>query len=265
MSTPYSFDNAWIQTRQRLNALEMRFDPGTIRHLQARGVSEGWRCLEVGAGAGSIATWLSRQVGPGGHVLATDMDTRLIEDLRGPNLEVRRHDAVIDELPVGEFDLVHARALLAHLPDRDRVLSKMVAALRPGGWLVCEELDGMTITLVAPEDPGAVELYGKVEAAIAAVMTAQGHAYDYGRRLPARLASAGLVEIDAEGRLLLRRAGAGAVVARLTAEQLKDELLEAGALSGVECAAYFELLENPAFLAQPATMLAAWGRRPPLE
>jgi hypothetical protein len=40
---------------RRLRLQANIWDPATIRHLEAIGVSEGWRCLEVGAGTGSIA------------------------------------------------------------------------------------------------------------------------------------------------------------------------------------------------------------------
>jgi 2-polyprenyl-3-methyl-5-hydroxy-6-metoxy-1,4-benzoquinol methylase len=50
-------------------AIQARFlDPVTIRHLETIGVAEGWRCLDVGAGAGSIAQWLATRVGSSGHV-----------------------------------------------------------------------------------------------------------------------------------------------------------------------------------------------------
>jgi hypothetical protein len=72
--TEYMLQNA--EPRQRLGALEARLDPGTIQLLDALGNLEEWRCLEVGAGAGSIASWLAHRVGPRGHVLATDLDLR---------------------------------------------------------------------------------------------------------------------------------------------------------------------------------------------
>ena len=43
--------------------------------------------------------------------------------------EVRRHDIVADPVP-GTFDLVHARLVLVHVPDRGRALATMAAALR---------------------------------------------------------------------------------------------------------------------------------------
>ncbi len=107
--TSYTFDNAWQQARQRLTGLEAWLDPGTIRHLEMLQVGAGWRCLEVGAGGGSIASWLGARVGASGHVVATDIDPRFIDVLDAPNVEVRRHDIVTDDLETGAFDLVHAR------------------------------------------------------------------------------------------------------------------------------------------------------------
>jgi 2-polyprenyl-3-methyl-5-hydroxy-6-metoxy-1,4-benzoquinol methylase len=53
--------------RERLGLLERLADPITLRRLQSLGVGVGWRCLEVGAGHGSIVRWLARQVGPQGR------------------------------------------------------------------------------------------------------------------------------------------------------------------------------------------------------
>jgi ubiquinone/menaquinone biosynthesis C-methylase UbiE len=77
----YAFDNALAVQRERLDTLQELFDPGTIRQLEARGVAPGWRCLEVGAGGGSIAEWLCDRVGPDGSVVATDLDTRWVAKL----------------------------------------------------------------------------------------------------------------------------------------------------------------------------------------
>src|SRR5687768_10129658 len=105
----YVFDNAAEQqARERFAALPRLYDPGTIRHLAALGVGAGWRCLEVGAGGGSIARWLAQRVGSTGYVVATDLDTRFLEPLArevGPPLAVQRHDVTADPLPEASFDL----------------------------------------------------------------------------------------------------------------------------------------------------------------
>jgi hypothetical protein len=51
------------------------------------------------------------------------------------NLEVQRHNILTDPLEEGTFDLVHERALLVHVPGRQRALKRMVAGSgRVAGW-----------------------------------------------------------------------------------------------------------------------------------
>ena len=89
--TSYIFDNAAErETAERFSSLETLHDPDTIRHLLGTGVGQGWRCLEIGGGNGSIARWLADCVGPEGHVLATDIDPRFLTSSGRANLEVRR-------------------------------------------------------------------------------------------------------------------------------------------------------------------------------
>jgi len=86
----YVFDNAvTAETEQRFAGLEAALDPSTFRYLSGIGVTSGWVCWEVGAGSGSIATWLAERVGPTGRVLATDIDPRFIPVSRLAHLEVR--------------------------------------------------------------------------------------------------------------------------------------------------------------------------------
>jgi tRNA A58 N-methylase Trm61 len=65
----------------------------------------GWRCLEVGGGAGSITRWLSEATGTTGRVVATDIDTRFPGDVSADNVEIRRHDVTSDPLEEDAFDL----------------------------------------------------------------------------------------------------------------------------------------------------------------
>jgi SAM-dependent methyltransferase len=132
-------DGAEEFERARLALLEEVHDPYTGRQFDAIGVSEGWRCLDVGAGAGSATRLLAARVGDTGSVVSLDLDVRLLEGLASDRVQVRRHDAVSDPLPQAAFDLVHARNLLMHLPARLDVLGRLLAAVRPGRWLaVCE-------------------------------------------------------------------------------------------------------------------------------
>ena len=129
---------------ERLDLLEQIYDP--ISRLRRGLVQPGWRCLEVGAGRGSMAAWLAEQVGATGHVVATDVDTRYLSRLEFPNLEVIEHDVLedsIDALRPGSFDLVCSRLMLFHLKERqEQAIRQMAECLRPGGWLLDEDAIG---------------------------------------------------------------------------------------------------------------------------
>src|SRR5690242_21773787 len=75
-------------TRRRIG--EAACDPLTIRYLQRLGGGNGGRCLEVGAGAGSMVRWLSDRVGESSSTVAADVDTRFLDCLSGGTIEVRR-------------------------------------------------------------------------------------------------------------------------------------------------------------------------------
>jgi tRNA A58 N-methylase Trm61 len=67
------------------------------------GVAADARCLEVGAGAGSVARWLAEHC-HAGHVVATDIDTTHLRDA-APGIDVRTHDVVNDESPMSRSTL----------------------------------------------------------------------------------------------------------------------------------------------------------------
>src|ERR1700750_826319 len=113
----YAYDPAWEQERERLAGIETLWDRGT-QEVLSRYLRPGARVLEAGAGGGSVVSWLASQVGSAGHVLAIDLDTRFVQPLASDVLEVRQADLVTDDLPVGEYDVVHSRMVLEHIPER---------------------------------------------------------------------------------------------------------------------------------------------------
>jgi ubiquinone/menaquinone biosynthesis C-methylase UbiE len=184
----YIFDNAAPEVEARFGALEALFDPVTIRQLEPF-VTTGSSCLEVGAGSGSIALWMSDRVGPRGHVLATDINPRFIEGRAAPNLEVLRHDIVADALAENAFDVAHTRLVLLHLPERVRAIGKIVRSLKPGGWVVFQEFESMTLR-AKPETFRGEHLL-KTQLALQEVMTARGANLQFGRELPSALKDCG--------------------------------------------------------------------------
>lgn len=259
--TRYVFDNAHGETRERFPALSDLYDDETIRCLQALGIAPGWHCLEVAAGGGSIARWLAGQVGTGGRVLATDLDTRFLESLTDPALDVCRHDLVRDPLPDSTFDLVHARLILVHLPERERGLANMAGALKAGGWLVCEEFDSLSMPADSVFHPDECAL--KAQAAMQRVMASRGANTRYGRDLAARMRALGLVDIRAQGRMTMWQGGsAGARLFRANFEQLREELLQVGLLTQAELDDDLASLDDPRTLFPSPVMWTVCGRRP---
>lgn len=263
----YLFDNAAAQTAQRFDSLETIYDPATVRHLQALGVGEGWRCLEVGAGGGSIADWLTRRVGAVGHVLVTDIDLRYLAPLEAqnlPNVTVQRHDVERDPLPTDIYDLIHSRLVLNLLATADEVLRKLVAALRPGGWLLIEVFDHRFADRTFPTgDPVAASLFQKVAEAQAQLLALRGAPPEWGRGLYQRMGAAGLIDVGMEGQMAVWRGGsAGARLLQANYEQVRNEALERGLITAGEMERVLALLEDPSFAISSMMMFSAWGQRP---
>ena len=134
----YLLDNRQAEAAERFDALGELFNASTFRHMESVGMSPGWRVWEVGAGGSSVPGWIAEQTH--GYVLATDIDTSWLDrDHRG--FEVKKHDVGTDPAPEDGFDLVHARLVLVHVPERLNALTTMINALKPGGRLLLEEAD----------------------------------------------------------------------------------------------------------------------------
>jgi SAM-dependent methyltransferase len=166
--TSYALANASPHGNPHLNGLSGMFDPFTAARINESSTLAGARCLELGAGNGSVAIWLAEQVGPDGHVTATDLDVRRIPD--HDRVSVVSHDLLKDPVPDGPFDLIHARLLLGHLPNRDALLEELTARLAPGGTILIEDFNTTgagrtTAVLHAPsQPPGVADLWNEYEA-----------------------------------------------------------------------------------------------------
>lgn len=243
--------------RDRLALLEEVCDPHTSRQLDAIGVGEGWRCLDVGAGGGSATRLLAQRVGDTGSVLALDLDTSLLEPLAGDQVEVRRHDLLADPLPAEAFDLVHARNLLMHLPSRVDALRRLLAAVRPGGWLAVHEPDFNSVA-VSPANAA----WRRTRSAFCDAAVAGGWDPGYGARLAGDLEALELVELCAD--VAVQDSPGGAVRARLfagTLERFRERMLELGAAEEDLDAAQ-GLLQDPRAIFRAPTLTTAWARRP---
>ena len=196
--------------------------------------------------------------------MATDLNTRFLEEIAAPNLEVRVHDVVSEPLDPDAFDLVHSRDVLEHIPQREAVLDKMAAAVKPGGWLVAEDVDFISALRVEGfgEQTELTTFEGKMWTAGMESMAARGVDGEYGRRLPWRLAARGLTDIGAEVRGGLATAGSpAATLVALSTSQLRPLLLEGG-MTEDELDRLDEYVASKDFMGFGPFHVAAWGRKP---
>jgi SAM-dependent methyltransferase len=255
----YVLDTSDERERERLTLQTELWDPFTCGLLHKIGVDAGWRCLDVGGGTGSVASWLHQRVGTTGSVVVTDIETRWLERLAAPNLTVRRHDIVADPLESEAYDLVHARLVLMHLPERKAALAKLAEALRPGGWLVVSDYDQHCFLDSYPYDPA----FTAFSRAFSTALQSAGVDTDHGRKLPAALASVGLVDIGSDGRVVPQRADDLARYAIPVFDRLKDRILDTGMATVAEFDHVMDTLLDGAvaqWLLSPI-LVAARGRR----
>jgi SAM-dependent methyltransferase len=255
----YALDNSWTSARRRLSLLEHYLDPMTRRRITALGIRDGMRCLEVAAGAGSVALWMCDRVGPDGCVVATDINVELLRDASLPNLKVATHDVTADPPPEGgQFDLVHARWLLHHLPKPELAIRRMIDALRPGGWLLLEEVDFF------PVHTSTSRVYVDFMVALTGnVVKASGRDCFWARALPALVAEMGLRQVGGEGDFQVLQGGSPiAEFFSLTAAQMRERIIESGELTASRLDEALDLLRSPNFWAFGGGGVAVWGQRP---
>jgi SAM-dependent methyltransferase len=182
----------------RLRAQSQVWESATRRLLDRIPLATGARCLDVGCGPGETMRLMAERVGSAGHVTGVDVDgaigskaLTMLRDAGHGQCEFRQADVTVDELPPGPFDLVYARLLLYHLPDRVAVLRRLWDAVAPGGHLLVQDYDlravGVLPTLASVDELRRV---------IVAAFTAAGCDVHVGSRLPELFVRSGVGHPD---------------------------------------------------------------------
>lgn len=261
----YLWDHTLDDERSRLEAQAAIWDPHTMRYLELLDVRPGWRCLEVGAGTGTITRWLTDRVSPGGSVVATDLDTRFLAALDHPAVEIRAHDITADDLEESAFDLVYARMVLMHLPEADTHLEKMLRAVAPGGWLLVQDVD-----LAYLESPGSKHFTWpqsnqrfstKIMRALNGLLTMTGADPAYARSHATRLLSLGLEDVRAEAVNHFER-GRPDSPYRAAFERVMQYLVQFSGITERQAQRRLDQVSNPSYGFSSGPMISAWGRRP---
>jgi SAM-dependent methyltransferase len=245
----------------RLQLLEACHDPGTTRRLDRLGVERGWRCLEVGAGNGSIARWLGERVGSTGSVLAADIDLRFLTTMPA-GVTVRRLDIRHDDFEVDTYDLVHCRAVLMHLPDPTAALSRMVAALRPGGLFLIEEGDYGLWNYGGPAD--AARMNTVVNRALNGLAGAKIADPWFGRSLPGLVLATGLEMYGGEVETRIARPGeVHYEFERVSAVATVPVMVELGIYGEADASLIQSVSDHFGSVLTTMSFVSVWGRKPP--
>jgi ubiquinone/menaquinone biosynthesis C-methylase UbiE len=263
----YIFDSAAEAETSSFRYLDALYNTRTFCFLEATGIRSGWHCLEIGGGSGSVAAWMAERVGSSGSVLVTDIDPRCIEGsgLQGiANIELCRHDIGIDPLPEAAFDLIHARLVLMHVPQRHQAFERIAQALKPDGWVVIEDFEARLFDLTIPTaDVVEAARCSKMLDALAQLMEERGSEAEWPRGLYRRLKAAGLVDVGMEGHVAVREGGTpGAALLAANFAQVRNEAVAKGFVTDAEVDAVLARLNETDFALFSPVMFTAWGRRP---
>jgi SAM-dependent methyltransferase len=254
----YLLDNQQVEAGERFDALSQLFNPSTFRRMDSLGLSRGWRVWEVGAGGASVPTWIAARTND--YVLATDIDTSWLDG--DGAFEVRRHDIGTEPAPDGRFDLVHARLVLVHVPERTEALATMISALRPGGWLFLEEADPGLQPLVCPDEVGPQQqLANKLKLGFRSLMSERGADLSFGRTLPRLLRSSGLIDVESDAYFPMGGPACNELE-RATVLQIRDRLIASGLATSDEIEQHLANIASGRLDLATSPMVSAWARKP---
>ncbi len=261
LNNGYLLDNQQVEAGTRFDALSTLFNTSTFRHMSDLGITQGWRCWEVGAGGPSVPRWLAVQVGTQGRVLATDIDVSWTQEVASSIIEVRRHDIAHDEPPSETFDLVHARLVLVHVVNREKALQLMIQALRPGGWLLLEDADPALQPLICPDEYGPQQqLANKLRFGFRKMLAQRGADLSYGRKLPRLLREAGLSDVEADAFFPIT-SPACSLLETATVNQVREGLIANGYATTEEIDLHLANIATGQLDLATSPMISAWGRR----
>jgi SAM-dependent methyltransferase len=253
---------------ERLRAQARMWETAAQRVLDQAGLSPGLRCLDAGCGPGETMRQLAQRVGPEGRVVGIDIDAALgeltVEYLHAighRQCEFHAFDVTDDApIPGAPYDLVFARLLLFHLPDRVAVLRRLWDAVAPGGHLVIQEYDLDGVGAVPSLD--SVDTVGRY---IIDTFTTVGCEVRAGSVLPALFDEAGIGAPDGTdvAGLLDTLGGGGGMLLEQTFRSLRPAALRHDILTDPAADAALEALRddivaNPGRTVLMPLLIGAW-------
>jgi SAM-dependent methyltransferase len=242
---------------ERIDLGSLAYDHITRARLRALGVGPGTRCLDVGAGTGTVARWLAGE-GGAAEVLAVDRDVRFLQPYAGGALRTLAADITDPAFDPGRFDLVHARFVLMHLPERRRIAARLRDLLLPGGHLVLGDAVDLT-TAGPPDTPYRLAMRAMWQALATSLGTDVAGTPGY----PRLLSELGLNDVGAE--LYVPPLTAGSPIAAFwsdTWDRSREAMLATGLLDAGQFAEAQQALATGTAADLSPGLVTAWGRRP---
>ena len=229
---------------ERLCLIQDSFDEKSQRHLLKAGLKRGMDCLEVGVGAGSLASWMQKEVGEEGSVLGVDLNTGFVKGT--PGYDLLEGDILELDLKCS-FDFIHLRYVLIHNNNAKDILKKLFGLLRAGGKLIVEEPD---FSLAKWMDAKELDACKRVNSAVCKMFENRGLKAYYGSIAHLSLEEIGF-EIE-ENKSYLHLCSGNEDVAKVmasSARALSEAYLETGLCSTEDIVAYTQACESSESLA----------------
>ncbi|MET7457744.1 class I SAM-dependent methyltransferase [Streptomyces sp. NPDC005574] len=242
---------------ERIDFGALAYDDITMARLRALGAGPGWRCLDVGAGTGTVSRRLLEEAGVA-SVLAVDRDVRFLSERPVPGLDVLQADITAADFGPGRFQLVHARFVLMHLPEYDRLITALAERVAPGGVLVLSDAVDLTSDRT-PDTPYTTVMRAMWQGLRASIGTDVSWVPSY----PQLLRAAGLVPVAAE--IHVPPLLPGSPISRFWAdtwERSRGAMLATGLVDDTAVDTAIHYLASDECAALSAGMLTTWGRRP---
>jgi SAM-dependent methyltransferase len=200
-----------------------------------------------------MTRWMARC---GVNVVGIDISDRFFPALDVAGVELRTTDVRTATFR-GKFDVVYARMVLHHLPERDLLVRRLATYLVPGGHLLVEDPHFDLATRIG--GPPFEAFYHHV----ARRMLDLGVDYNFGGRLPHLLREASLDAVDAAYSVPLAfKASPGAAYLLDSLRTIRPVLLAHGWYDEAELGELESQLQSDDLLATAAPIVSCWGTKP---
>ncbi len=251
----------------RLQMLDDIFGPDSRELLTRLGFNGGYSIADIGCGTGQMALWVAQQVTATGTVWALDpsQDQLCVAEENAKtaglrNVSFRQASAYETGLPQNSFDFVYSRFLMCHLTRPAEALEEMLALLKVGGVLVCEDYEMSAVASFPP-----THAYARLAEISAKVDAKHGVDSDIGPKLPSLFVQAGILRPEVVIRQPAFLHGEAKRFWALTLREAAPAIIDCGAATAEElddlCTQLTTIADDETKLVLIGRVFQVWGRK----